>query len=304
MRERWGRDVLHCAYCHGWEVRDRAVGILASGPMSVHQALLFRQLTDDVTFFAGDVRPDDEQAEQLAARGIRVVDGAVAALEIVEDRLVGVRMGDGAVVGCEAVVVSSRMVARAGFLDGLGLRTVEHPSGMGEHVPCRPDWPHRRTRRLGRGQRHRPGRAGGGGRVAGSVRGRTDQRRPGHGGDRSGRRRATGRRRPCPRGAPHRPHGVLGGLLPPRKQAVERATQPGPGHRAQRPRPSRSGDGTRPRLRRRGRRDLAGAAGVDGHWRGHLGSGACPCLLGGGRCRGRGPDRVGPARPGRRAARR
>ena len=138
VRERWGRDVLHCAYCHGWEVRDRAVGILASGPMSVHQALLFRQLTDDVTFFAGDVRPDHEQSEQLAARGIRVVDGAVAALEIVEDRLVGVRMGDGAVVGCEAVVVSSRMMARAGFLHGLGLRTVEHPSGMGEHVPCDP----------------------------------------------------------------------------------------------------------------------------------------------------------------------
>src|SRR5690606_26778040 len=43
LRERWGRDVVHCPYCHGWEVRDRAIGVLASGPMSVHQALLFRQ---------------------------------------------------------------------------------------------------------------------------------------------------------------------------------------------------------------------------------------------------------------------
>jgi thioredoxin reductase len=138
VRERWGRDVLHCPYCHGWEVRDRAIAILATGPMSVHQALLFRQLSDDVTFVAHAVRPDAEQAEQLAARGIRVVDGPVASLEIVEDRLVGVRMCDGEVIDCQAVVVSPRMVARAGFLDDLGLRTVEHPSGTGEHVPCDP----------------------------------------------------------------------------------------------------------------------------------------------------------------------
>ena len=138
VRERWGRDVLHCPYCHGWEVRDRAVGILASGPMSVHQALLFRQLTDDVTFFAHGTRPDQEQAEQLAARGIRVIDGEVASLEIVDDRLVGMRMGDGTVVDREAVVVGPRMVARAGFLGDLGLTTVEHPSGMGEYVPGDP----------------------------------------------------------------------------------------------------------------------------------------------------------------------
>ncbi len=81
VRERWGRDVLHCPYCHGWEVRDRAIAILAGSPMSMHQALLFRQLTDDVTFFARDLRLDDEQAEQLAARGIRVVGGAVASVE-------------------------------------------------------------------------------------------------------------------------------------------------------------------------------------------------------------------------------
>ena len=137
VRERWGRDVLHCPYCHGWEVRDRVIGILASSPMSVHQALLFRQLTDDVIVFARDLQLDDEQAEQLAARGIRVVDGAVASVEITEDRIAGVRMGDGTVVGCEAVVVAPRMVARADLHD-LGLHTDEHESGMGEHVPCDP----------------------------------------------------------------------------------------------------------------------------------------------------------------------
>ncbi|MEU4773718.1 NAD(P)/FAD-dependent oxidoreductase [Micromonospora sp. NPDC023644] len=137
LRERWGRDVLHCPYCHGWEVRDRAIGILAGGPMSVHQALLFRQLSADVTYFCHTMPPlTDEQAEQLAARGIRVVHGEVASLEVVEDRLVGVRLGDGTVVGREALAVSSRMVARANFLAALGLRPVEHPAGVGEHVPA------------------------------------------------------------------------------------------------------------------------------------------------------------------------
>ncbi|MWA05936.1 FAD-binding protein [Actinomadura sp. LD22] len=137
LRERWGRDVLHCPYCHGWEVRDQAVGVLASGPMSVHQALLFRQLSDDVVVFAHTAPPvAGEQAEQLAARGVRVVDGEVAGLEIAGDRLAGVRLADGTVVARDALVVAPRMTARAGFLAGLGLRPVEHPSGAGEHVPA------------------------------------------------------------------------------------------------------------------------------------------------------------------------
>ncbi|MQA80745.1 MAG: FAD-binding protein [Streptosporangiales bacterium] len=137
LRERWGRDLVHCPYCHGWEIRDRAIGVLASGPLSVHQALLFRQWSDDVTFFTHTMPPPTgEEAERLAARGIRVVDGEVVSLEIVEDRLEGVRLSDGTVVSREAVAVSSRMVARAGFLAKLGLRPAAHPSGIGEYLPA------------------------------------------------------------------------------------------------------------------------------------------------------------------------
>lgn len=139
VRERWGRDVLHCPYCHGWEVRDRAVAVLASGPMSVHQALLFRQWSDDVTYVAHTAEPPtDEQAEQFAARGVRVVRGEVAALETDGDRLAGLRLADGTLVAAAAVVVAPRMEARAGFLSALGLHAVEHPSGAGEHVPADP----------------------------------------------------------------------------------------------------------------------------------------------------------------------
>lgn len=135
LRERWGRDVLHCPYCHGWEVRDQAIGVLATGPMALHQALLFRQLSTDVTYFAHTAGPPaGEDAEQLDALGVRVVTGEVAGLEVAGDRLAGVRLADGTVVAREALAVAPRMVARGGFLSALGLTPVAHPSGMGEHV--------------------------------------------------------------------------------------------------------------------------------------------------------------------------
>jgi thioredoxin reductase len=138
LRERWGRDVVHCPYCHGWEVRDQPIGVLASGPMSVHQALLFRQLSDDVVYFRRGTSLDDAAAARLAARGIRIVDGEVSAVVITDDHVAGVRLADGTIVPRQALAVAARMTARAGFLAGLGLKAAEHPSGMGAHVPADP----------------------------------------------------------------------------------------------------------------------------------------------------------------------
>jgi thioredoxin reductase len=139
LRERWGKDVLHCPYCHGWEARDAAIGVLATGPMSVHQALLFRQLSDDVVFFAGigESLPG-EQREQLRARDIRIVEGDVASVEVVDDRIAGVRLRDGSLVPRTVIAVATSMVARAKFLAPLGLHAVPHPAGIGEYIPAEP----------------------------------------------------------------------------------------------------------------------------------------------------------------------
>jgi thioredoxin reductase len=126
VAERWGRDVLHCPYCHGWEVREQAIGILATGPTAVHQALLFRQLSADVIFFrhTGPELPEEEAA-QLAALGIRMVAGEVAALEVTDDRLTGVRLVSGEVVPRSVVVVAPRFVANADVLASLGLAATD-----------------------------------------------------------------------------------------------------------------------------------------------------------------------------------
>ncbi|MFG2567547.1 FAD-dependent oxidoreductase [Streptomyces sp. NPDC048567] len=142
LAERWGREVLHCPYCHGWEVRDAAIGVIATSPMAVHQALLWRQWSEDITLFLHDgPEPTDEEYEQLAARGIAVVDGAVAGLEVTDDRLTGVRLAGGRVVERAAVVVQTKLTARSGLLEGLGLRPVEAEMGgqlIGSYIEADP----------------------------------------------------------------------------------------------------------------------------------------------------------------------
>ncbi|SNS82930.1 Thioredoxin reductase [Streptosporangium subroseum] len=126
VAERWGREVLHCPYCHGWEVRDQPIGILATGPNAVHQALLWRQWSAEVTLFLHtEPKLGDEEYEQLAARDIAVVDGRVTALAVTDDRLTGVTVDDGRVIPCRALAVSPRFTARADVLTSLGLGTTE-----------------------------------------------------------------------------------------------------------------------------------------------------------------------------------
>ena len=126
VRERWGRDVLHCPYCHGYEVRDQALGVLGSGPKSVHQALLVSQLSSDVVFFRHTLAElSGEDAARLRARDIRVVDGTVARLIVEDNRLTGAQLTDGNAVGRSAMFVAPRFVANDTVIAPLGVE-IEH----------------------------------------------------------------------------------------------------------------------------------------------------------------------------------
>ncbi|MFD8634669.1 NAD(P)/FAD-dependent oxidoreductase [Streptomyces sp. NPDC059533] len=124
LAERWGRDVLHCPYCHGWEVRDEPVAVLATGPVSVHQAQMWRQWTDRTTLLAHTWELTEEDRELPAALGVAVVEGEVTGLAVgADDRLTGVTLAGGGAVECRALVVAPRFTARSGVLTGLGLPT-------------------------------------------------------------------------------------------------------------------------------------------------------------------------------------
>jgi thioredoxin reductase len=120
VEARFGRDVLHCPYCHGYEVRDQPVAVLGGSPNSIHQAQLVRQWCPDVVFFAHTSALGPEDSEAFEARAIGVVDGPVTELVIDNDRLYGVRLSDGSVVRRTALFVAPRFEANDTVFADLG----------------------------------------------------------------------------------------------------------------------------------------------------------------------------------------
>jgi thioredoxin reductase len=127
VRERWGRDLLHCPYCHGYEVRDQPVGILGGSPEALAHAHIVRQWSDDVVYFAHGQSLSADQRQQLVARAIGIVDQPVTRLVVDDDRLIGVEVDSGQVVPRTAVFIRPQFVPHDTLLTNLGCAT--HPNG-------------------------------------------------------------------------------------------------------------------------------------------------------------------------------
>lgn len=125
LRERWGATVLHCPYCHGYEVADERLGVLAVGEGSVHQALLLPDWSTDVTLFTnGAFEPTAEQRGALAARGVRIESRRVLALVGDAPALAGVLLrgpdGDDEVIALDALFTASRTHMASSLAEQLG----------------------------------------------------------------------------------------------------------------------------------------------------------------------------------------
>jgi thioredoxin reductase len=127
VRERWGRDLLHCPYCHGYEVRDEPIGVLAGDAVSIDEAIahahLLRQWSPDVVLFSNGATLTADQCEQLVARAVGVVEARVVELVVQQNRLTGVALDDGRVVPRTAVFVRPRLVPNDTLLVDLGCAT-------------------------------------------------------------------------------------------------------------------------------------------------------------------------------------
>jgi len=125
-RERWGRDFLHCPYCHGWEVRDQPIGVLGTEPGSVDHAHLLRQWSDDIIFFAHTYPISADERLAMQTRGIAVIEGRVSSFSVVDDQLKAVQLDDGRAVPRAAVFMRPTLVASAGWLaESLGCEVDE-----------------------------------------------------------------------------------------------------------------------------------------------------------------------------------
>jgi thioredoxin reductase len=123
VRERWGRDLLHCPYCHGYEVRDQQLGVLGASETAVQHAQLVRQWSSDVVLFTGGEELPSGAYDALAARGISVIGDGLSRLVVEDDRLVGVELTGGRVIDRSAVFVRPVLVPRDELLRALGCTT-------------------------------------------------------------------------------------------------------------------------------------------------------------------------------------
>lgn len=122
LREQWGHGVIHCPYCHGFEVSDQPLAVLNLGPVSSHQALLFTQWSRDLVFLTHTGPPlDDARRTELLARGVRIVDGEVTEVLSAGGSLTGVRLADGTTLDRSALVVGAPVSANSPVLDSLGI---------------------------------------------------------------------------------------------------------------------------------------------------------------------------------------
>lgn len=128
LQERWGGAVFHCPYCHGWEVKDQHIGVLATSPASLHHAQLARQWSDQVTVFTANLGPlDPDEEKKLRSRGIRLVSAKVTHVVGQGNTIDFVRTSTGQEIDLDAILVAAQTIPRDEFLDGLALSRTELP---------------------------------------------------------------------------------------------------------------------------------------------------------------------------------
>ncbi|GFM18395.1 MULTISPECIES: NAD(P)/FAD-dependent oxidoreductase [Mycobacteriaceae] len=119
----WGRSVFHCPFCHGWEVRDRPLAVLAPGERGVHMATLLRGWSDDVVLLTGgpaDLSDDDHA--RLDVAGIPVDERTVRELDSAAGELHAVVFDDGARLPRGALLVAAELRQRSGLAAQLGVK--------------------------------------------------------------------------------------------------------------------------------------------------------------------------------------
>ncbi|SHI43529.1 NAD(P)/FAD-dependent oxidoreductase [Wenxinia saemankumensis] len=129
LAERWGASVLHCPYCHGYELDRRPVGVLARGEMALHQAMLLPDWGPTTLFTNGAFAPTGDQRRMLAARGVALEEGPVAGLVGPAPALAAVRLADGREIPVAGLFIAPQTAPSSDLGARLGCRMAEGPTG-------------------------------------------------------------------------------------------------------------------------------------------------------------------------------
>lgn len=94
--ECWGISVIHCPYCHGYEVRNQKTALLANGEMTFHMAQMISQWTKELVLFTnGQLQLSEEQQQQLNLHGIPVIHTPIIEIKHENGQLKSLLLQDG-----------------------------------------------------------------------------------------------------------------------------------------------------------------------------------------------------------------
>jgi thioredoxin reductase len=126
LAERWGRSVVHCPYCHGWERRDLPLAVLALDDDGVQLAIHLRRFSPDVVVCLGnDFKPNDDQRQLLVARDVTILEQSLAAVEGNGDSLEWLVFADGSRLARSALFVHAHVRQRSDLATQLGCRILD-----------------------------------------------------------------------------------------------------------------------------------------------------------------------------------
>lgn len=128
--ECWGRSIVPCPYCDGFEVAGQHWGLVWSGAHSQHAVSLFQDWTDRLTVFADGHEISPEVRTALLARQVEVVDGKLAEIAHRDGHLTTVNLDTGRHVAVDVLFAHPRNRPSASLHEALGLETVDGPMGM------------------------------------------------------------------------------------------------------------------------------------------------------------------------------
>lgn len=129
LDELWGRSVFHCPFCHGWEVRDQPLAVLARGDRAVHSTLLLRGWSDDIVLLTdGPANLGADDRARLMAAGVSIDERPVVALDGHNGELSAVVFADGSRLARRGLLVATTMRQRDRLARQLGLDAA--PAGV------------------------------------------------------------------------------------------------------------------------------------------------------------------------------
>jgi thioredoxin reductase len=130
LQERWGTRVFHCPYCHGYELEQGRIGVLATSALAMHHALMLPDWGSTTLFTNGVFTPDAEQRAQLERRGVSWEGGSVRRIR---GEHADVELNDGRVFSLDGVFTMSR-TRISPLVEQLGCATVDGPTGPYVHT--------------------------------------------------------------------------------------------------------------------------------------------------------------------------